>query len=60
KITDGVYQQERWPSFKGLFASGDVNTYTTQSIIKVLSREYTKGVVQDDGTVLPFVLDGLP
>lgn len=56
KISEGVYKQEQWSSFKGLLHSGDINTYTVKSVTKHLSREYTKGIVTDSGVVKPFVL----
>ena len=56
KIGDGVYQQEQWSSFKGLLHSGDINTYKVKTVTKHLSREYTKGIVTDNGVVKPFVL----
>ena len=55
KIADGIYKQEQWPTFKGLLQSGDANTYTVKHVTKHLSREYTKGVVKDNGIVKPFV-----
>ncbi|GAG89394.1 unnamed protein product, partial [marine sediment metagenome] len=57
EIRTGVYEQEQWPSFKGLLRSNDVNTYTIKKTTKVLSRDYTKGHVNSDGSVSPFVLD---
>lgn len=56
KISEGVYQQEQWSSFKGLLHSGDINTYTVKSVTKHLSRNYTKGIVTDSGVVKPFCL----
>jgi len=56
KVSEGVYTQEQWSSFRGLLNSGDVNTYTIKTITKHLSREYTKGIVTDSGIVKPFVL----
>ncbi|GAI80100.1 unnamed protein product, partial [marine sediment metagenome] len=55
QITDGVFRQEQWPSFRGLLRSGEPDTYTVGSTVKHLSREYTKGVVSPDGIVEPFV-----
>ena len=55
KLSEGVYQQEQWSSFKGLLHSGDINTYTVKSVTKHLSREYTKGNVLPDGTVTPYI-----
>jgi len=57
QISDGVYKQESWPSFKGIFKTTNVNTYTVKSITKHLTREYTKGIVCDTGQVRPFSLD---
>lgn len=56
KISEGVYQQEQWSSFKGLLHSGDINTYKVKSVTKHLTRKYTKGIVTDSGVVKPFVL----
>ena len=56
EIRSGVYQQEQWPSFKGLLRSNDVNTYTVKQITKTLNREYTKGTVNPDGSIEPLHL----
>jgi len=56
EIRTGVYQQEQWPSFKGLLRSGETDVYTIKTITKTLSREYTKGNVNAEGVVFPFVL----
>lgn len=56
KIRDGEYQQEIWPSFKGLLRSSKPNTYTVKQLRKVLTRKYTKGHVNKDGTVSPLEL----
>ena len=56
QIAPMVFQQERWPSFKGLLRTDDVNTYTISTVTKTLSREYTKGYVDGNGIVRPFVL----
>ncbi|KKM21055.1 hypothetical protein LCGC14_1639330, partial [marine sediment metagenome] len=56
QIAPMVFQQERWPSFKGLLRTDDVNTYTISTVTKTLSREYTKGYVDGNGIVQPFVL----
>jgi len=55
-INDGIYEQEQWPSFKGLLRRGEVDIYTTKKVIKVLTRKYTKGTVARDGIISPFVL----
>ncbi len=56
KISDGVYRQEQWSSFKGLLHSGDINTYKVKTVTKHLSRNYTKGIVTDSGVVEPIRL----
>jgi len=56
KLSEGVYQQEQWSSFKGLLHSGDINTYTVKTVTKHLTRKYTKGIITDSGVVKPFCL----
>jgi hypothetical protein len=56
KISKGVYQQQLWPSFRGILKSGEANTYTVKNVIKHLSREYTKGIVTKTGLIKPFVM----
>jgi len=55
KVSEGVYKQEQWSSFKGLLHSGDINTYTVKTVTKHLTRKYTKGIVTDSGIVKPYV-----
>jgi hypothetical protein len=57
KVAEGVYQQEMWPTFKGLFRSGNASHYIVKKVLKHLKRNYTKGQVTDEGLVVPFVLD---
>ncbi len=56
EVSDGVYTQEQWPSFKGIFKSTDANRYVVKHVTKHLTREYTKGNVGSDGIITPFVL----
>jgi len=56
KIRDGVYRQERWPSFQGLLRAGATDTYTVTTVTKTLSRKYTKGHVKPDGSIVPLIL----
>ncbi|KKM01975.1 hypothetical protein LCGC14_1789060 [marine sediment metagenome] len=56
KIGDGVYEQELWPSFKGLLRQRHPDVYAIQKITKVLSRKYTKGHVNTDGSISPLLL----
>ncbi|GAI66460.1 unnamed protein product, partial [marine sediment metagenome] len=53
---DGVYEQEQWPSFKGLLRAGQTDVYTVKKVTKVLNRKYTKGHVNSDGSIVPLVL----
>lgn len=55
-IGDGVYTQEQWPTFKGIFKTTDANSYVVKNVTKHLTREYTKGDVGIDGIITPFVL----
>lgn len=56
KIADGIFEQETWPTFRGILKSGNVDVYEVKHTIKHLSREYTKGLLTDTGQVLPFIL----
>ena len=57
ELRHGVFEQEQWPSFRRLLRTGQTECYTVKKITKVLNREYTKGKVKSDGSVVPFVLD---
>lgn len=59
-ISDGVYKQQNWPTFKGIFKTSDANTYTVTSVTKHLLRDYTKGYVTKSGQITPFVLQRTP
>lgn len=55
-VQPNTYEQELWPTFRGLLKSPDVNTYCVKHTLKHLSREYTKGNVTDSGKINPFIL----
>ncbi|GAH06811.1 unnamed protein product, partial [marine sediment metagenome] len=57
EIEDGVYEQEQWPSFKGLLRSSNTDVYTVKKVTKTLSRKYTKGHVELNGLIVPLHLD---
>jgi len=57
RVKDGVYEQQSWPTFKGILKTGNANTYTVSNITKHLSREYTKGIVSQTGIITPFTLN---
>jgi len=58
-IGNGVYEQEKWPSFRGLLRSGQAETYIVETVTKHLTRNYTKGTVTLSGVVRPYVLDDM-
>lgn len=55
QISEGVFRQEQWPSFRGLLRKGEPDTYTVCTTVKHLTREYTKGEVNSQGIVIPYV-----
>lgn len=57
KLQENVYSQEKWPSFRGILRETDVNIYTIETVVKYLNRKYTKGNVDTNGLVTPFVFD---
>ncbi len=57
KISDRDFEQDKWPSLKGLLRGGSVNLYPVLTTTKHLYRDYTKGTVDNDGWIRPFVLD---
>jgi len=57
EVSEGIYSQEIWPSFKGLMRSENPNDYIVKIQTKILSRKYSKGEVSKDGIVTPFLID---
>ena len=57
KISDNEFTQELWPSFTGMLRDNTFDTYTVKQSSKTLNRIYTKGDLNHDGSVTPFVLD---
>ena len=53
QVSDNIYKQQIWPSFKGLLKTGEINVYNVSNVLKHLSREYTKGIVTETGIVKP-------
>lgn len=56
ELSSGVYEQEQWPTLKGLLRSRSSDSYTVKRTMKVLKRRYTKGHVHKDGSITPMVL----
>lgn len=50
-------RQEQWSGLRGLVRSGHMDAPTTKTVTKNLARIYSKGSVQQDGSVNPFRLD---
>lgn len=57
KIDDNTFTQQQWPSFKGLLRSDNVDKYVIKTQTRILSRKYTKGTVDKDGIITPFIYD---
>ena len=56
EIREGVYEQDLWPSFRGVLREKQSGIYTVKKTVKTLYRKYTKGDVSSDGFVYPFAL----
>jgi len=56
KISPDCYEQDLWPSFKGLLGRHRSDTYKVYRLRKQLCRRYDKGVISSDGSVTPFRL----
>jgi len=57
KLSETVYDQDQWPSLTGMLRRRQTGSYKVKRVRKILTRHYTKGVVDDKGRVLPFWLD---
>lgn len=55
-VAEGIYRQDLWPSFRGQLRTGQTDTYTVKKQTKILTRKYTKGTVEPNGSVLPLLL----
>ncbi len=53
RISDTEYEQFQWPTLRGILRSGHTDTYKTASVVKHLTREYTKGIVSASGLIRP-------
>ena len=56
KLGQGYYQQDQWPSLRGILKGPDSDSYTVKKVTKILTRKYTKGNVSSDGWIYPFSL----
>lgn len=55
-LGDNMACQEQWSSLKGALRNGHLDYPTTKIILKELHRDYSKGVVNEDGSITPFEL----
>lgn len=53
RLREGLYQQVKFTTLKGLLRAGDLTAPVVTTITKQLRRQYNKGIVQPDGRVLP-------
>ncbi|MBA7647136.1 hypothetical protein ES703_54906 [subsurface metagenome] len=56
KKSDVTYEQEKWPTIKGILQTGKPDHYPILKTTKHLYRDYRKGIVEKSGRVTPFVL----
>ena len=56
KISTNVYQYDHFSRFRSNLDKGEINTVTVSKVTKILSREYTKGIITDSGRVIPYKL----
>jgi hypothetical protein len=57
KIDDSKYISTIWRGMSKFISSGDLSHYRNEMIIKTLSRQYDKGVIDLTGTVSPYRYD---
>jgi hypothetical protein len=50
------YRQDQWEGLRGAIAAGMTDRVRIKPVIKVLSRQYRKGIVQSSGAVTPVVM----
>lgn len=57
QIGDVVFEQEQWPTLRGLLRNKTPEKYTTIKRTKELKREYLKGTVMVSGRIEPYSLN---
>ncbi len=57
KKSDVTYEQEKWPTIKGILRTNKPDHYPILKTTKHLYRDYRKGVVDSSGVVHPLQLD---
>lgn len=56
KVDDNVFEQDKFSSLIGLLRYGDMSAPIVKKQIKHLKRQYNKGIVQDDGWIIPLTV----
>lgn len=56
-LSENTIEQDQWSSLKSLINTGEISGPTIKTVRKVLTRNYTKGLVSADGAVSPFVFE---
>lgn len=59
RISDNEFKQELWPSFTGILRDRATDGYGVKTQYKTLYREYTKGIINADGSIRPFCLEAV-
>jgi len=57
-LGDDAWLDTHWPGWKGLLASGNLDKYQTQTVVKHLRHQYEKGMVGPGGDIRPIRLEG--
>lgn len=57
EIQPGVFQQLQWEGLRGAIMAGRPDEIHLKPVVKVLARQYRKGVVHSSGSVSPIVLE---
>lgn len=57
QISDTEYAQEQWPTLRGMLSRGETDRYVVKQVTKHLTRDYSKGLVQNDGRIRPYYFD---
>lgn len=56
KIGDNTFKQQQFERFKTGIKKGDMDKVRVKDVVKVIKKEYNKGVVTENGRVIPYVL----
>jgi len=56
EIRPGVYRQMQWQTLHGAIMAGHPDEVHLRPVVKILARQYRKGIVHSSGSVSPIVL----